>query len=298
VRSIMATAAGEIAGTRYLWNEQKTRDAVYGIREVTDLDRNQPPGAVSGLQQLPPAENSHADHLLRSACLRCHLWTEDKTTSGIFRSSGCSACHVLYDASGLSRSGDASIPKDQPGHPISHTITAAVPTSQCLLCHNDGGSRIGLSYTGVSVVNSTLERKPAAPGEEAPFGAHTVHMTPDIHFRRGMDCIDCHDTVDLHGDGNIYSHQEHQVGIRCETCHGSATNPPNFKTSRGGQLDVAFEDNKPYLLTKIFREKRSIPVISSSSEFSWLADIWHKGHQKLECYSCHSLTTQIGRAHV
>jgi len=287
--SVMATAAGEIAGTRYLWNEQNTRDAVYAVRDVSDLDQAQPPGAVQRLRELPPASHSDADHLLRSSCLRCHLWTEDKQNPDIFRSAGCAACHVLYDKSGLSQTGDPTIPKDEPGHPIRHQITTAIPTAQCLMCHNDGGSRIGLSYTGLSVTDSALERKPPGPTEETSYGAYLVHVPPDVHFSRGMDCIDCHDTIDMHGDGNLYSRQEFQVGIRCETCHGTAEKPPGFRTERGDLLkNVDIENGKPYMLTKIHMERLSIPVVSSTSEFSWLPDIWHKGHQRLECYACHS----------
>jgi hypothetical protein len=291
LRSVMTTAAGEIAGTRYLWNEQKTRSALYGTRAVIDLDRERPPGAVDRLNELLPATASDAEHLLRSACLRCHLWTEDKTSPGVYRSAGCTACHMLYDQNGLSWSADPTIPKDEPGHPLKHEITTSIPTAQCLMCHNDGGARIGLSYTGLSVTDSTLERKQAESREDTTFGAYVVNVPPDVHFSRGMDCIDCHDSIDVHGDGNIYSHQEFQVGIRCETCHGSATAPPDFRTVRGNRLRrISIEGGKPYLLTKILQEKKPIPVISEKTEFGWLPDIWHEGHQQLECYACHSTT--------
>jgi hypothetical protein len=292
VRSLMATAAGEIAGTRYLWNEQKSRSAIYGIRAVFGLNHPQPEGAVAHLQELPPASNSDADSLLRGACLRCHLWTDDKASAGIFRPGGCSACHVLYDEDGLSRSGDPTVPKDEPGHPIEHMITTSIPTSQCLWCHNDGGGRIGLSYAGLAVTDPSLGQRAAAPGEKTAYGVGIMHVNPDVHFRRGISCIDCHDTVDLHGDGNTYSHQEYQVAIRCESCHGSATKPPSFRTERGDAIrNVEIEEGKPYLRTKIFLERHPIPVLYSEESSSWLANIWHKGHQRLECYACHSTST-------
>jgi hypothetical protein len=74
---------------------------------------------------------------------------------GDYRSSGCSACHVVYanDRSpthsayyskyghqGLSFSGDASIPKNEKGHPIKHQFTRAIPTSQCMNCHMHQGN--------------------------------------------------------------------------------------------------------------------------------------------------------------
>lgn len=69
---------------------------------------------------------------------------------GDYRSSGCSACHVVYandrdwynsgqyakfGHQGLSQTGDKTIPKNEKGHPLKHQFTRAVPTSQCMSCH-------------------------------------------------------------------------------------------------------------------------------------------------------------------
>jgi hypothetical protein len=75
---------------------------------------------------------------------------------GDYRSSGCSACHVIYanDRSpthsayyskygnqGLSFSGDQSgLRKDERGHPIRHAFTRAIPSSQCMSCHMHQGN--------------------------------------------------------------------------------------------------------------------------------------------------------------
>jgi hypothetical protein len=82
---------------------------------------------------------------------------------GDYRSSGCTACHVIYanDRSpvhsgpyafagnrGLSLSQDPTIPKDEPGHPIEHRFTNAIPTSQCIVCHIHPGTNVMNSYLG------------------------------------------------------------------------------------------------------------------------------------------------------
>jgi hypothetical protein len=82
---------------------------------------------------------------------------------GDYRSSGCTACHVVYanDRSpihsgpyadkgnlGLSYNPDPTIPKDQPGHPIAHQFTTAIPTSQCIVCHVHPGTNVLNSYLG------------------------------------------------------------------------------------------------------------------------------------------------------
>jgi len=69
---------------------------------------------------------------------------------GDYRSSGCSACHVVYanDRSivhsgpyakfgnrGMSRTADASISKKESGHPLQHLFTKSIPSSQCMVCH-------------------------------------------------------------------------------------------------------------------------------------------------------------------
>ncbi|MBI4662953.1 MAG: hypothetical protein HY735_29440 [Verrucomicrobia bacterium] len=82
---------------------------------------------------------------------------------GDYRSSGCSACHVVYanDRSpthssyysryghqGLSFSRDHSILKNERGHPIRHQFTRAIPTSQCMVCHMHQGNLFVNPYLG------------------------------------------------------------------------------------------------------------------------------------------------------
>ena len=69
---------------------------------------------------------------------------------GDYRSSGCSACHVVYandrDAAhsgpyaryghdGRSASADPTIAKDRAGHALRHEFTRSIPSSQCMVCH-------------------------------------------------------------------------------------------------------------------------------------------------------------------
>lgn len=76
------------------------------------------------------------------------LGTNDQP--GDYRSSGCTACHVVYanDRSpfhsgqyakygnlGKSVTGDKSISKEEEGHPIRHQFTLSIPSSQCMVCH-------------------------------------------------------------------------------------------------------------------------------------------------------------------
>lgn len=85
--------------------------------------------------------------------------------AGDYRSSGCTACHVIYandgdpahsgryssdGNKGESRSDDMSIPRNESGHPIKHQLTNAIPTSQCMTCHMHPGSNMVASYLGLT----------------------------------------------------------------------------------------------------------------------------------------------------
>jgi hypothetical protein len=85
--------------------------------------------------------------------------------AGDYRSSGCTACHVIYandrDARhsafygsagnlGRSQSADVSIPKNESGHPIKHQLTSRIPTSQCMICHMHPGENMVASFMGLT----------------------------------------------------------------------------------------------------------------------------------------------------
>ncbi|MFL6528251.1 MAG: hypothetical protein ACJ8IQ_09140 [Chthoniobacterales bacterium] len=82
---------------------------------------------------------------------------------GDYRSSGCSACHVVYanDRSptnsgwwakygnqGLSFTADKTIPKNEKGHPIIHQFTRSIPSSLCMNCHMHQGNLFVNPYEG------------------------------------------------------------------------------------------------------------------------------------------------------
>ena len=82
---------------------------------------------------------------------------------GDYRSSGCTACHVVYanDRSpvhsgpyavhgnqGFSSQIDPTIPKNESGHPIRHEFTRSIPTSTCIVCHIHPGTNMESTYLG------------------------------------------------------------------------------------------------------------------------------------------------------
>ncbi|MBX3693110.1 multiheme c-type cytochrome [Dokdonella sp.] len=103
-------------------------------------------GPGTGLRVSIPVLNIHKTRL--NDPFIWMLGTNDNP--GDFRSSGCSACHVVYANDrdprhsaiyakfgnmGTSQQADPTIPKDVPGHPLKHEFTRQIPTSQCMICH-------------------------------------------------------------------------------------------------------------------------------------------------------------------
>ncbi len=96
---------------------------------------------------------------------------------------GCYKCHTpLTDCSGC------------------HKGEAMTMEDNCLGCHK---KRPGPNYVGKL-------------GGMKKDGPH-----PDIHYEKGLDCMDCHSLSEIHGDGQIYPNERLAVQVRCEDCHRS-----------------------------------------------------------------------------
>ncbi len=100
---------------------------------------------------------------------------------GDYRSSGCSACHVIYandrdpehsgpyaqfGHSAYSASIDPTIPKNEPGHPIKHVFTRAIPSSQCMICHVHPGTNMVTTYFGLTWWDNETDSEKMYPAEQ------------------------------------------------------------------------------------------------------------------------------------
>ncbi len=124
---------------------------------------------------------------------------------GDYRSSGCSACHVVYanDRSptnsgwwckfgnqGLSFSKDPVIPKNERGHPILHQFTRAVPSSQCMNCHMHQGNAFVNPYLGYTWWDQETDGEHMYPKtQKDPSDEELVQSTkqnPEAAAARGL----------------------------------------------------------------------------------------------------------------
>ena len=125
--------------------------------------------------------------------------------AGDYRSSGCSACHVVYanDRSptnsgwwskyghqGLNFSKDATIPKAERGHPITHQFTRSIPSSQCMNCHMHQGNLFVNPYLGYTWWDQETDGELMYPKEQHdPTDAELVVATqsnPEAAAARGL----------------------------------------------------------------------------------------------------------------
>ncbi|MEK7748132.1 MAG: hypothetical protein AAB300_03555 [Nitrospirota bacterium] len=97
-----------------------------------------------------------------------------------------------------------------------------------------------------------------------------VHLK-DIHLERGMHCVDCHFSIDNHGDGKLHGEYGDAIEIGCEDCHGTVNRKVNLTTSgpaapKGGtnlQLETtpfgrqrfAWRDGKLFQRSALYQDK-------------------------------------------
>jgi len=106
------------------------------------------------------------------------LGTNDQP--GDYRSSGCTACHVVYANDrdprhsglyaqfgnrGLTQTVDPTIPKTESGHPIKHQMTNGIPSSQCMICHIHPGGNMVLGYFGMTWWDNEMDGELMYPKE-------------------------------------------------------------------------------------------------------------------------------------
>ncbi len=187
-------------------------------------------GPGTGLRIAVPVINIHKTRL--NDPFTWFMGTNDQP--GDYRTSGCAACHVpyandreprhasvwaRYGRDGISASVDPVIPKDQPGHPIRHAFTRAIPTSQCMNCHMHQPNMFVNTYLGYTMWDyeadaprmwPARQKYPTAAetretNERNPEAAAVRGLWGDVDFLRKVNDLNpsMQDTqfADYHGHG-------------------------------------------------------------------------------------------------
>lgn len=117
---------------------------------------------------------------------------EGEAFHGMFEAR-CASCHASCGQCHISRPTSVGGGLTH-GHTFRKTPSQ---TNQCTACH---GSRVGDEFRGKN-----------------------AGIAPDAHYISGMNCMDCHTAVELHGDGTTPAHRyANDAGPKCENCHADA----------------------------------------------------------------------------
>ena len=201
-KSIMSTLSGMVSVNRFVFDELDTPTKESHIELIT---------------------KSPADSHLRDLCASCHLGNikeEWGPINQLSRGGGCVACHLSYDSGAVEQLDNYLETKNENTLPKLHPqLNINISNDNCFGCHSRSG-RIATNYEGW---NETLLTKDDYTDPDSlrllEDGRAFKFVKEDIHHAKGIDCIDCHNSYELMGDGNVYLHKEDQVKIECVDCH-------------------------------------------------------------------------------
>ena len=151
-----------------------------------------------------------ANDFLRRKCLKCHVNNPPNN--------GCLSCHEPHQNKG----------KCQRQKP---------QMAKCLNCHNK--NYVGGDYMGLFPKDHHKSyRAPITKDGRFPPQKHGIdyhHLSEDIHFQKGLTCIDCHKSeqmqggkkascTDCHKNLSKKNHKTYHKNISCSACHASWNN--------------------------------------------------------------------------
>ena len=310
--SLHGTTAGHLSDGFYEMGHFEERGSKYGVFPVSGGPKEG--GALERIVQVPAYDgglaaeelSAHFADLPRKECMQCHLWSEGRAVrgrvgfDGDYRGQGCAACHVAYSREGFSESYDPHVPKHEPGHPRTHTMTRMPTTETCTTCHY-GDASIGLHFRGLSQLPPDTPGGPEIPGTTDTQLNRVFYLNdpaicpPDVHYERGMHCVDCHTKGDVMGDGMLHGQMEHAVEITCQACHGTFDAPTTLTTQRGTPLEHLRWEGEDVIMTgKVTGKEHKVPqavhvLDASRPEFNFEASLaMVPEHEDVECYTCHA----------
>ncbi|MGE5188995.1 MAG: selenite/tellurite reduction operon c-type cytochrome ExtM [Gemmatimonadota bacterium] len=304
---LMYTNAGMIRNIRATWESEG--DALYASRAGAAFGADGRPATLSAVEGL----DDLSGELYRKFCSLCHLGAEPTETRAASHAAGCAACHFPFADNAVYGGGDPSV-RGRRGYSESHEMARLPGNRACLRCHNRSG-RIGLSYEGLHDGNNALvPTRDGRPGPRLISGGRSVtRIRPDVHHAGGMECIDCHTSREVMGDGYVHGNLYEQVEVRCEDCHGSPQAAPRTEaiarendealresrsygapvrpgmrmvlTSKGRKYSNVFaRGGEIFVMVKRTGRLLKAKVITGTPEHTVA------GHERMHCDACHSRT--------
>lgn len=288
---LMATLSGMISVDRFVFKEQDNPDILTDVHQL---------GA------------SAADEHLRNLCVRCHLGnpkTELGPVDESSRGGGCLACHINYsDQAKAALELHKQYSADTTYLNFHPSVSLQITNDHCFGCHSRSG-RISTSYEGWHETTMEAEEMPDSAHYRLIEGSRVfTFIEEDIHHRSGLECIDCHHSYEVMGDGKRYAHQEQQEDVQCIDCHFSgdallidAADLDNesaiIASLRFGNIaDRKLLQTNKYkhaLINTMYKNDSAFMFTKNGGELFYMKEpadecTRNEAHSDLSCSSCHS----------
>ena len=246
---LMSTLSGMISVDRFVFDEQDNPDDLTTLHHLG---------------------HTAADEHLKNLCVRCHLGNEKDTLGPITefsRGGGCLACHLNYsEHAELALSAFLENPDDTTHLYFHPSVDLNVTNDHCFGCHSRSG-RISTNYEGWHETTLSADLIDRENRNYRVIEKNRVfrYVREDVHHELGLECIDCHHSYELMGDGNLYAHEEDQEDVQCNDCHFRGKprllEPHQLDNESAIIAALRFENTagKKYLATK----KRNRPLINT-----------------------------------
>lgn len=329
--SLMNTMSGVISVNRFTFDELETPEGHFNVSELTQSNadnhnRNLCASCHLGNEK---TELGPINELSRGGgCNACHLNYNNETIQQLNKYQNSASSQSDREKFKIQNSkGGKDISSDFPKiHP---QLSLKISNNHCFGCHSRSG-RISTNYEGwfetlknwdevISSSHSELDSESELQNlkqvqvdgkkyRQLMDGRVFQKAEDDVHHKAGMECIDCHVSMEIMGDGNLYQHMDEQLKVQCIDCHSDDLNSISydeldFESKKIVDLRKSKIENTEFLKTV----KSNIPLINtyvtsrlekylitkSSNKKLKLNPpnkicIEGKAHQRLNCQSCHT----------
>ena len=288
--SLMTNLTGMISVDRYVFGEKDTPDDTVSINDL---------------------HHSPADEHLKNLCVRCHLGNEKHKTGPVneeSRGGGCLACHLNYNDKALKAyNAHLKNSKDSAYLKYHASVDMNVTNDHCFGCHSRSG-RISTNYEGWHETLLTPEVAQRKKDYRVVENSRVFrYVKDDVHHALGLECVDCHTSYELMGDGKKYRHQEQQQDVACYDCHtlkpdvveaekvdaeSAIIAALRFGDISGKKFVRTHKHKKP--LSNVFVSNDSLVLIGKNSGKKFLIKPPSKlcqrdnVHKNVSCSACHS----------